>query len=106
MKLCSHLDKPRWTKQSITYYQKNETHFTAVLHLDVMFDSGGVPIDHYFIQFHDTELEVTEPTYTIDINYNESVYVILLAQNCAGYSNYVITPVQYNSGKEIAYCVH
>ena len=54
-------DAPYWKKRSITYHQKNETYFTAVLQLGDMFDGGGVPIVHYFIQIFKTTVEITDP---------------------------------------------
>ena len=36
---------------TITYQAKETYYFTAVLELGDMFDGGGVPIDHYIIQW-------------------------------------------------------
>ena len=87
--LC-HLDVPYWKKSSITYHQENETYFTAVLQLGDMFDGGGVPIDHYIIQVdNNTQLETTDLTYSVDVMYNDSLFVNISAHNCAGYSDLI-----------------
>ena len=78
--LC-HLDVPYWKNSSITYHQENETYFTAVLQLGDMFDGGGVPIDHYIIQVdNNTQLETTDLTYSVDVMYNDTLFVNISAQ--------------------------
>ena len=53
-----------------------------------MFDGGGVPIDHYIIQVgNNTQLETPDPTYSVDVMYNETLTVNISAHNCAGYSD-------------------
>ena len=91
-------DAPYWKKRSITYHQKNETYYTAVLQLGDMFDGGGASIVHYFVQIFKTTVEITDLTYSVDVMYNDTLYIVLLAQNCAGYSSYVITALQYEPG--------
>ena len=55
-------------------------------------------IVHYFIQIFKTTFEITDPTYSVDVMYNDTLYIVLLAQNCAGYSSYVITALLYEPG--------
>ena len=50
-----------------------------------MFDGGGVPIDHYIIQVdNNTQLETTDLTYSVDVMYNDTLFVNISAHNCAG----------------------
>ena len=96
-----HLDVPYWKNSSITYHQENETYFTAVLQLGDMFDGGGVPIDHYIIQVdNNTQLETTDLTYSVDVMYNDSLFVNISAHNCAGYSDLISLTLEYNPGIE------
>ena len=56
-------------------------------------------IVHYFIQIFKTTVEITDLTYSVDVMYNDTLYIVLLAQNCAGYSSYVITALLYEPGR-------
>ena len=95
------IDVPYWKNSSITYHQENETYFTAVLQLGDMFDGGGVPIDHYIIQVdNNTQLETTDLTYSVDVMYNDTLFVNISAHNCAGYSDLIPLPLEYNPGRE------
>ena len=60
-----------------------------------MFNSG-VPIDDYFIQTHKTELNITEPTFSIAMMYNDTLIVNISAHNCAGYSDIISLLLEYN----------
>ena len=101
--LC-HLDVPYWKNSSITYHQENETYFTAVLQLGDMFDGGGVPIDHYIIQVdNNTQLETTDLTYSVDVMYNDTLFVNISAHNCAGYSDLISLTLEYDPGRESVY---
>ena len=98
------LDVPYWKNSSITYHQENETYFTAVLQLGDMFDGGGVPIDHYIIQVdNNTQLETTDLTYSVDVMYNDTLFVNISAHNCAGYSDIISLTPEYNPGRESVY---
>ena len=88
-------DAPYWKKRSITYHQKNETYFTAV-QLGDMFDGGGASIVHYFVQIFKTTVEITDLTYSVDVMYNDTLYIVVLAP---GYSSYVITALLYEPGR-------
>ena len=95
------IDVPYWKKRSITYHQENETYFTAVLQLGDMFDGGGVPIDHYIIQVdNNTQLETTDLTYSVDVMYNDTLFVNISAHNCAGYSDIISLTLEYDPGRE------
>ena len=94
------IDVPYWKNSSITYHQENETYLTAVLQLGDMFDGGGVPIDHYIIQVdNSTQLETTDLTYSVDVMYNDTLFVNISAHNCAGYSDLISLTLEYNPGR-------
>ena len=98
------IDVPYWKNSSITYHQENETYFTAVLQLGDMFDGGGVPIDHYIIQVdNNTQLETTDLTYSVDVMYNDTLFVNISAHNCAGYSDLISLTLEYDPGRESVY---
>ena len=66
-----------------------------------MFDGGGVPIDHYIIQVdNNTQLETTDLTYSVDVMYNDTLFVNISAHNCAGYSDLISLTLEYNPGRE------
>ena len=66
-----------------------------------MFDGGGVPIDHYIIQVdNNTQLETTDHTYSVDVMYNDTLFVNISAHNCAGYSDLISLTLEYNPGIE------
>ena len=68
-------------------YQLQDTHYTAVVQLEDMFD-GGVLIDHYNIQLDNgTLLRTPGPTYSVHVAYNVTVFMNISAYNCAGYSD-------------------
>ena len=91
------IDVPYWKNSSITYHKENETYFTAVLQLGDMFDGGGVPIDHYIIQVdNNTQLETTDLTYSVDVMYNDTLFVNISAHNCAGYSDSFSLAIEFN----------
>ena len=62
-----------------------------------MFDGGGVPIDHYIIQVdNNTQLETTDLTYSVDVMYNNTLFVNISAHNCAGYSDSFSHAIEFN----------
>ena len=64
-----------------------------------MFD--GVPIDHYIIQVdNNTQLETIDLTYSVDVMYNDTLFVNISAHNCAGYSDLISLTLEYNPGRE------
>ena len=66
-----------------------------------MFDGGGVPIDHYIIQVdNNTQLEITDLTYSVDVMYNDTLFVNISAHNCAGYSDLISLTLEYDPGIE------
>ena len=66
-----------------------------------MFDGGGVPIDHYIIQVdNNTWLETTDLTYSVDVMYNDTLFVNISAHNCAGYSDLITLKLEYDLGIE------
>ena len=65
-----------------------------------MFDEGGVPIDQYIIQIHNTEYNITHSTYTVDIMYYDTLTVNVSALNCVGYSDLISLQLQYDPGRE------
>ena len=69
-------------------YQLQDTHYTAVVQLADMFDGGGVQIDHYIIELDNgTLLTTSGPMYSVVVAYNVTVFMKILAYNCAGYSD-------------------
>ena len=97
-----YIDVPYWKNRSVTY-QENERYSTAVLQLGDMFDGGGVPIDHYIIQVdNNTQLETTDLTYSVDVMYNDTLFVNISAHNCAGYSDPLTLTLKYDQeGKHL-----
>ena len=66
-----------------------------------MFDGGGVHIDHYIIQVdNNTQLETTDLTYSVDVMYNDTLFVNISAHNCAGHSDLITLKLEYDPGIE------
>lgn len=77
-----------WWKNASVLYQCHQTYVTALLQLGDMFDSGGVPIDHYIIAMDNgTWFETTSNTYGLNMPHNTTLAVNVSAHNCVGYSD-------------------
>ena len=49
---------------------------------------------------NNTQLETTDLTYSVDVMYNDTLFVNISANNCAGYSDLITLTLEYDPGRE------
>ena len=49
---------------------------------------------------NNTQLETTDLTYSVDVMYNDTLFVNISAHNCAGYRDLISLTLKYVPGRE------